>query len=173
MMRKKDTVSLYTECRALLLRSTSPGNKRVICCVCRPACSITLTRIVRSRRGSFHMTGWRHLRTSCTRIARPVMTSFEVSSTAILTHDGLAVLRGLLCLRIVNVVVIQDFAVHHDLPCVDWEICIVERPVEFLFCHGLIRWIMVRRKIFMSKPLTSRDSFSRVKDQHLFQEINC
>jgi len=46
-------------------------------------------------------------------------------------------------LLVVDVVVVQNFAVHHDLPGVDWKIGVIETPVEFFFSNWLISWVVV------------------------------
>lgn len=87
-----------------------------------------------------------------------------ISSPSILAHDRLAVLRRLLCLRIVDIVVVEDFAVHHDLPSVDGKVCVIERPVEFHFRNGFVGGVMVRGEVFVRETLTGGNSFARVED---------
>lgn len=105
-------------------------------------------------------------------------------------HKGLASVVGL-----VDVVEVEDFRVpghvswrstgevdpgaerereniHHNLPCVHWQIRIVERPVEFLLRFRFVGWIVVGREVFVRKPITGANSLLRVKDQHALQKIH-
>jgi hypothetical protein len=62
---------------------------------------------------------------------------------------------------------------HHDLPGVNGQIGVVERPVELLLGNGLISRVVVRRKVGVSERGTSLYAGTRVEDQHLLQELNC
>lgn len=65
----------------------------------------------------------------------------------------------------------QDFTVHHDLPCINREICIVETPIELFTRDGLVRWVVVRRYILMCQGIRCTYPFSGIKDKHFLQEI--
>ena len=62
--------------------------------------------------------------------------------------------------------------IHHDLPGVHRQIRIVERPVEFLLCLGLVGGIVVGSKVLVRQSLTGADSLLGVKDQHSFQKVH-
>ncbi len=65
----------------------------------------------------------------------------------------------------------QDLAVHHHFPCINRQVGIVETPVELFLCGWLIRWVMVRGEVLVGESVGGVDTCSRVKDKHLFQEI--
>lgn len=81
-------------------------------------------------------------------------------------RDGTLVLT-----RIVNVVEIEDLGIHHNLPGVDREISIVERPVERLLSFGLVGRVVVRGEVRMCERFCSADTGSWVEDQHLFEQV--
>lgn len=56
---------------------------------------------------------------------------------------------------------------HHDFPCVNGQISIVERPIELLFSDWLIGRIVVRRKVWVSECLLRSYTLLRVKDEHV------
>lgn len=62
--------------------------------------------------------------------------------------------------------------IHHNLPCIDWQICIIERPIELLVCYGLIGGVVVWREIWMCKCLTGIYALLRVEDEHLLEHIH-
>jgi hypothetical protein len=61
---------------------------------------------------------------------------------------------------------------HHDLPCVDRKIGIVERPVELLLCLGLVGRVVVWGKVWVGKGLLGLDSLPGVEDQHVLEQID-
>lgn len=54
-----------------------------------------------------------------------------------------AVLLALSVVRRVHVMVVEDFGVHHDLPGVHGQICVVERPIKLLFRLWLVSRVVV------------------------------
>lgn len=65
----------------------------------------------------------------------------------------------------------ENLAVHHDLPCVYREVCIVEAPIKLFRSDRLISWIMIWRDILVRKRCGSIYTFSWIEDQHLLQKI--
>lgn len=65
----------------------------------------------------------------------------------------------------------ENLAVHHDLPCVYWEVGVVETPIELFRGNRLIGWIVIWRDILVRKRRGSIYTFSGIKDQHLLQKI--
>ena len=63
-------------------------------------------------------------------------------------------------------------SVHHNLPCIHRQVRIVERPVEFLLRFRFVGWVVVRREVFVRKPITGANSLLRIKDQHALQKIH-
>jgi len=72
----------------------------------------------------------------------------------------------------VDVVVVEDFGVHHDLPGVNGQIGVVERPVELLLGNGLISRVVVRREVRVGERGTGLYAGTRVEDQHLLKKLN-
>ena len=90
----------------------------------------------------------------------------------------------------VHVVVIQDLGVpgnssaivpcvpvsgndiHHDLPGIYRQVCVVEGPIELLFCNRLIGGVVVWRKIRIGKGVASLDAFPGVEYQHALEKFN-
>lgn len=68
---------------------------------------------------------------------------------------------------------VEDLGVHHDLPCVNRQVGVVERPVECLLSLGLVSRVVVRSEVWMRKSLSGADTRSRVEDEHLFEQIQC
>lgn len=64
----------------------------------------------------------------------------------------------------------QYFTVHHDLPGVDWEIGIVEAPIELLSGDGFVGWVVVGSNVFVLETFSGVYSLSRIEDQHLLEE---
>jgi len=56
---------------------------------------------------------------------------------------------------------------HHDLPCVDGQVCIVEGPIELLLRDRLIGWVVVRGQVWVCKRLLRSYTLLGVKDQHV------
>jgi hypothetical protein len=65
----------------------------------------------------------------------------------------------------------QDFTVHHHLPRIDRQVRIVEAPVKLLRRRGFVRRVVVRREVFMGETVGRVDTCSRVKDEHLFEQV--
>jgi hypothetical protein len=61
---------------------------------------------------------------------------------------------------------------HHDLPGVNGQIGVVERPVELLLSNGLISRVVVRRKVGVGERGTGLYAGTRVEDEHLLKELN-
>lgn len=61
----------------------------------------------------------------------------------------------------------DSWDVHHDFPRINREIRVIERPVEFFFGNRLIRRIVIRSKVWMSKSLAGADALLRVEHKHL------
>lgn len=92
-----------------------------------------------------------------------------IHSLCLLYRESVRLL--IVCLTL-DVVVVQNFRVHHYFPCVNREICIVKRPIELLVSDRLVGGIVVGRQIFVGQTLRGGDPFSRVKDQHLLEKID-
>ena len=65
----------------------------------------------------------------------------------------------------------EDLAVHHDLPGIDGEVCVVEAPIKLLGRLGLVRRVVIRRDVFMRERLCRGDSFPGIKDKHLLEKV--
>lgn len=65
----------------------------------------------------------------------------------------------------------QNFTVHHHLPSINGQIRIVEAPVELFSRSGLVRRVVVRRQVFVCETVRRVDTCSRVKDEHLFEQV--
>lgn len=61
---------------------------------------------------------------------------------------------------------------HHNLPCVNRQVSVVETPVELLLGDGLIRGIVVRCKVLVAQGLGGCYPRLGVKDQHALQQIH-
>lgn len=61
---------------------------------------------------------------------------------------------------------------HHDLPCIDGQVSIVETPIELLLSYRLICRVMVGREIVVSKSLSGGYALLGVKDKHTLEKIN-
>ena len=61
----------------------------------------------------------------------------------------------------------KNFRVHHHLPGVDWQVSIVEAPVELLLCLWLVRRVMIRRDVFVRESFGGCYPFPRIEDEHL------
>jgi hypothetical protein len=59
-----------------------------------------------------------------------------------------------------------------NLPCIDWEVGIIERPIELLFSDGLISGVVVWSEIFVSQCFVSPDPLLRVEHKHLLEEVD-
>jgi hypothetical protein len=70
-------------------------------------------------------------------------------------------------------VLTENFAVHHDLPCIHGKISIVETPVELLSCDGLVRGIMVRRDVLVCQGLRGVYPFPGIEDEHFLEKVQC
>lgn len=89
-------------------------------------------------------------------------------------HLGVDRRNGTLILtRVVNVVEVEDLRVHHDLPCVNGQVSIVERPVERLFRLGLVGRVVVRSEVWMCERFSGADTCAGVENEHLFEQIQC
>lgn len=66
---------------------------------------------------------------------------------------------------------VENFRIHHDLPGVDRQIGIIERPIECFRCDRLVRWIVVRRKVLVRQRCRCIDTSPRVENEHLLQQI--
>jgi hypothetical protein len=61
---------------------------------------------------------------------------------------------------------------HHDLPGIDGEVGIVERPIELFLGNRLVCGIVIWSEIWMSKSFGGCDALLWCKHQHAFQHIN-
>lgn len=61
---------------------------------------------------------------------------------------------------------------HHDFPCVNGEIRIVERPVELLFRTRLVGGVVVGSKVWVGESLLSLDTLSRVEYEHVLEQVD-
>jgi len=69
-------------------------------------------------------------------------------------------------------VLVRYVHLHHDLPRVDRQVRIIERPVEFLLRLWLISRIVVWREIRVSESFASLDTFPWVEDKHSLKELD-
>lgn len=68
---------------------------------------------------------------------------------------------------------VEDLAVHHDLPRIDWQFRVVERPVELLVRDWLVRGVVIRCNVLVRERLGGIDTFTWVEDEHLLEEVEC
>jgi hypothetical protein len=61
---------------------------------------------------------------------------------------------------------------HHNLPCINRQIGVVETPVKLFLGHRLVCRIMVGRKIIVSESLSGSYPLLGVKDKHAFEKVN-
>lgn len=66
---------------------------------------------------------------------------------------------------------VEDLAVHHDLPGIDRQLRVVERPIELLAGDGLVRGVMIRCDVLVRERLGGIDTFTWVEDEHLLEQI--
>lgn len=62
--------------------------------------------------------------------------------------------------------------IHHNLPGIDGQVGVIERPVELLLRNWLVGGIVVWGKIWVSKSLASCYSRLGVENEHLLEHIN-
>jgi len=67
---------------------------------------------------------------------------------------------------------IEDFGVHHNLPCVNRQISVVEAPIELLLGHRLVGRVMVWRKVLVLECLGCRDALLGIEDEHALEEVD-
>ena len=65
----------------------------------------------------------------------------------------------------------ENFAVHHNLPCVDGELRIIKTPIKLLRRLWFVSWVVIRRNVLMCQRVSGRDSLSGIEDQHLLQKV--
>jgi len=65
----------------------------------------------------------------------------------------------------------EDFRVHHHLPGVDWQVSVVEAPVELLFRFRLVRRVVIWRDVFMCESFGGSYPFPGIEDEHLVQKV--
>lgn len=61
---------------------------------------------------------------------------------------------------------------HHDLPCVDGQIGVVEAPVELLLGDGLIGGVVVRSQVLVGQSLGGCYPLLGIEHEHALQEVN-
>lgn len=61
---------------------------------------------------------------------------------------------------------------HHDLPCINGQIGIVETPVELLIGHRLIGGVVVGREVVISQGVGRGDTLLGVKNQHSLEKFD-
>ena len=66
----------------------------------------------------------------------------------------------------------QDLAVHHDLPRIYWQVCVVETPIELLLRDRLVRRVVVERHVGVRERLGRVDALLRVEDEHLLEQVD-
>lgn len=66
----------------------------------------------------------------------------------------------------------MNIIIHHDLPCVHWQIRVVKRPIELLLRFRLVGRVVVGGEVFMCKAIAGADSFLGVKYQHPLQKVH-
>jgi hypothetical protein len=97
---------------------------------------------------------------------------------------GLATILSLLLCGGVNIVVVQNLRIpniisnwtetriavnlHHNFPGVNGKICVVERPIELLFCDWLVGRVVVGCEVWMGESLLCLYTLLRVEDEHAF-----
>ena len=65
----------------------------------------------------------------------------------------------------------KDFRVHHHLPGIDWQVSIVEAPVELLLRFRLIGSVVIWRDVFVCESFGGRYPFPGIKDEHFVQKV--
>jgi hypothetical protein len=55
---------------------------------------------------------------------------------------------------------------HHNFPGVDREICVIERPIELLFCDWLVGRVVVGCEVWVGESLRRLDALLGVEDEH-------
>ena len=66
----------------------------------------------------------------------------------------------------------KNLAVHHDLPRVNREVRVVERPIELLRCLRLVRRVVVGRDVLVPERVCRSDPLARVEHEHLLQQVD-
>lgn len=61
---------------------------------------------------------------------------------------------------------------HHDLPCINGQVSIVEAPVKLLIRHGLVRGVVVGSQVVVGEGFGGRYPLLRIKDKHALEEID-
>lgn len=61
---------------------------------------------------------------------------------------------------------------HHDLPCVDREIGVVETPIELLLGNRLVGGVVVGRKVLVGQGLGGSYPLLGVKDKHALEKVD-
>lgn len=76
-------------------------------------------------------------------------------------------------LVLIHMVKVQDLTVHHNLPGVDGQIGVVERPVKDLGSDWLILGVVVGLQVGVVQGVASSDTLLGVKHKHALQQIQC
>lgn len=62
--------------------------------------------------------------------------------------------------------------IHHNLPCVDRQVGVVETPIKLLLGNRLISGVMVRAKVVMGERLGCRNALLGVEDEHPLKKVD-
>lgn len=61
---------------------------------------------------------------------------------------------------------------HHDLPCIDRQISIVEAPVKLLVGNGLIGGVVVGAEVLVGEGVSCGDTLLGVENEHPLEEVD-
>jgi hypothetical protein len=62
--------------------------------------------------------------------------------------------------------------IHHDLPGIDWQVGIIERPIELLLSLGFIGGIVVGGEVRVGQSVGSSDTCTGVEDEHALEQLD-
>lgn len=65
----------------------------------------------------------------------------------------------------------EDFRVHHHFPGVDWQVSVVEAPVELLLRFRLVLSVVIWCDVFVCESFGSSYPLPGIEDEHLVQKV--
>ena len=68
---------------------------------------------------------------------------------------------------------VKELLIHHNLPCVHWEVGVVERPVELLPGYWLVCWVVVWREVLVREGVGRLDTLAWVENEHALEKVDC
>ena len=71
-----------------------------------------------------------------------------------------------------DLVEVQDLGVHHHTPGVDWQISVVEVPVELGLRDGLVSGVVVWREVWVCERLSRGDTLLGVEHEHALKQVD-